>query len=296
MRNYSVVLLLFFGFLMPLYAQDLNCTVSINSAQVQQSNRQAVTALETAIKDFMNNTRWSTKTVGRSELIDCNIIIIIERIEENNFAGKIQVQSSRPVYNSGYNSPVFNYMDNNFAFQYILNEPLIYNENSYSSELVAVLAFYANIIVGMDADTFSLNGGSYNLNRALNMLNLAQQGGGAGWRQDKAENTRYGLISDLLNSSNTPFRQAMYQYHRNGLDQMYEDPAAAKAELKKALEVLSQLHSRRPNAFLTRIFFDAKADEVLGVFSGGPDFAEKQAVVDLLTKISPLNGSRWNRM
>lgn len=295
MRNLFLIIL-FFLCSGTLFAQELHCTVSINTDKIQQSNKQIFATLKNAVADFMNNTKWSSKSYGRSERIDCNVIIIINSADANNFSGSIQVQSSRPVYLSTYNSPVFNFKDERFNFQYTEFEPLNYNENGYSSELVGVLSFYANIIVGLDGDTFALNGGTTNLQKAQNIVSMAQQGGGSGWKQSDGNNSRYFVISDILNGSYSGYRQALYQYHRNGLDLMAEDPSAAKAGVKSGLDALMQVHKVRPNALVTRMFFDAKSDEIVSVFSAGPDYAAKQQVIDMLNQIFPLGGALWNRM
>ncbi len=278
------------------YAQELNCNVTINSDKVPQTNKQVFTTLRTAVTDFMNNTRWSNRNYGRNERIDCNVIIIIETANANNFTASIQVQSSRPAYNSTYNSPVFNFKDDRFAFQYIEFEPLNYSENNYSSELIGVLSYYANIIVGLDADTFSMNGGTSNLEKALNIMNMAQQGGGTGWKQADGNNSRYFLISDMLNGTYSGYREALYIYHRTGIDLMADNPLEGKKGVKAGLDALSKIHRVRPNALMTRIFFDAKSDEIASVFAAGPDLPAKQEVVDMLNRIFPLGGAKWNRM
>ncbi len=296
MHKVFLYLTLLFSF--TSFAQEFNCTVSINTAQVQQTNKQIFNTLRKSIADFMNNTRFTNNNYGRNERIDCNLVIIIESYESNNFVGTLQVQSSRPIYQSGYNSPVLNYREpeRQFTFQYVENEMLVYNDNSYTSELSSVLSFYAQLIIGLDADTFSLNGGSMNFDKAMNILNYAQQGGNPGWRQDRNDNNRYAIITDLLNNGYSGYRSALYEYHRKGLDLMTENPLEGKKGVKKALDELQKVHVRRPNAMLTRMFFDAKADEIVQIFSSGPEIENKQALIDLLLKISPLNGARWYRL
>lgn len=295
MRNLLFVLFLLMG-CVTVKAQELNCTVSINSDKVQQSNKQIFTTLKTAVADFMNNTRWSNRNYNRNERIDCNVIIIINTADANSFSGSIQVQSSRPVYQSTYNSPVFNFKDERFNFQYTEFEPLTYNENGYSSELVGVLSFYANLVVGLDADTFAITGGTANLQKAQNIVSMAQQGGGSGWKQSDGNNSRYFVISDVLNGSYSGYRQALYTYHREGLDEMANDPVKAKNGVKAGLDALNQVHRVRPNALVTRMFFDAKSDEIVSIFSAGPEFTAKQQVIDMLNQIFPLGGAQWNRM
>lgn len=291
--RWLVIVFILFGFF--VQAQELNTTVEINSDAVPQSNKQVFKTLKTAVKEFMDNTQWSTKNINRSEKIDCNILIIIKTLEVNNFSGSIQVQSSRPVYNSNYSSPVFNFRDEDFDFQYIEFEALTYSENNISSNLVAVLSFYANIIVGIDADSFSLNGGTPNLQKAQNIVNMAQQMNTKGWKQEGNKNNRFAVVNEILSGANASYREAIYQYHIHGMDLMADNPLEGKKGVKTALDILSNVHRNRPNALPTRMFFDAKADEIVSVFSAGPEF-NKQSVVEVLTKISPLNGGKWNRM
>ncbi|MDN3706502.1 DUF4835 family protein [Myroides ceti] len=291
--RWLVIVFVLFGFF--VQAQELNTTVEINSDAVSQSNKQVFKTLKTAVKEFMDNTQWSTKNVNRSEKIDCNILIIIKTLDVNNFSGSIQVQSSRPVYNSNYSSPVFNFRDEDFDFQYIEFEALTYSENNISSNLVAVLSFYANIIVGIDADSFSLNGGTPNLQKAQNIVNMAQQMNAKGWKQEGNKNNRFAVANEILSGANASYREAIYQYHIHGMDLMADNPLEGKKGVKTALDILSNVHRNRPNALPTRMFFDAKADEIVSIFSAGPEF-NKQSVVEVLTKISPLNGGKWNRM
>ena len=291
--RWLVIVFVLFGFF--VQAQELNTTVEINSDAVAQSNKQVFKTLKTAVKEFMDNTQWSTKNVNRSEKIDCNILIIIKTLDVNNFSGSIQVQSSRPVYNSNYSSPVFNFRDEDFDFQYIEFEALTYSENNISSNLVAVLSFYANIIIGIDADSFSLNGGTPNLQKAQNIVNMAQQMNAKGWKQEGNKNNRFAVANEILSGANASYREAIYQYHIHGMDLMADNPLEGKKGVKTALDILSNVHRNRPNALPTRMFFDAKADEIVSIFSAGPEF-NKQSVVEVLTKISPLNGGKWNRM
>jgi hypothetical protein len=172
-------------------------------------------------------------------------------------------------------------------------ENFVYNPNSYDSNLVAMVAFYANIIIGLDADTFSNQGGSKYLESAANMANLAQSSGSSGWTQTEKKQNRYYLINDLLSNTFTPYREALYEYHYLGMDKMSDDPKTAKQNIVKAIKTVSKIHTVRPNAFITRIFFDAKTDEIVYIFSGGPSVD----IVDLtetLNKISPLNSTKWS--
>lgn len=293
MRNWIIIGLLlvsFFG-----YSQELNCSVKVNYQQITAANVQIFKTLERSLGEFINNTKWTTKVFNKNEKIDCSMFITIQSYDSNEFQCTLQVQSSRPIYNSTYASPVFNFNDKEFHFRYLEFENFVYNPNGYDSNLVAVVAFYANIIIGLDADTFSNQGGTKFLEGAANIANLAQSSGTAGWTQTEKKQNRYYLINDLLSNTFTPYREGLYEYHSSGLDKMTDDAKSAKENIVKAIQTVAKIHSVRPNAFITRVFFDAKADEIVSIFSGGP----KVNIADLseiLNRVSPLNSMKWNNI
>ncbi|CAM3717927.1 type IX secretion system protein PorD [Flavobacterium saliperosum] len=293
MRNWIITGLLFvssFGF-----SQELNCSVKVSYDQITAANVQIFKTLERSLGEFVNNTKWTTRNFANNERIDCSMFITIQSYESNEFQCTLQVQSSRPVYNSTYSSPVFNFNDKEFNFRYLEFENFVYNPNSYDSNLIAVIAFYANVIVGLDADTFSNQGGTKFLEGAANVANLAQSSGTAGWTQTEKKQNRYYLINDLLSNTFTPYREALYEYHYLGMDKMAENTKIAKENIVKAVQTVSKIHSVRPNAFITRIFFDAKADEIVSIFSGGPNVNVVE-LSETLNKVSPLNSAKWNNI
>jgi len=277
-------------------AQELNATVTVNSERIQQTNKQIFTTLQNSMRDFLNNNKFTSINVRRSEQIDCTVLLVVEEYDPNTnaFKGVLQVQSSRPVFNSGYSSPVFAYRDNHISFNYIEFEPLTYSENSIGSNLTGLLSFYAHLMIGLDADTFSLNGGTGNYQKASQVVSMMQGTGDKGWTMGEANN-RYALANDLLSTMYSSYRQALYDYHIKGLDLMTSDPDQAKKGMADAINTLANVHKTRPNALATRIFFDAKSDEVVQVFSAGPNYDNAQ-LIETLTRINPLNGSKWNRM
>lgn len=288
-KIFSAFLLFFFCF---ANAQQLNCTVQINTDKVQTTNNQLFKNLQIAINDFMNKTDFTGEVLKQHEKVNCSMLIIIDGFDNNNFTGTIQVQSTRPVFNSTYSSPVFNFNDKDFTFRYTEFENLIFNPATFESNLVSVLSFYSYIMIGLDADTYKLNGGREWLDLALQVQTTAQQGGYRGWSQNDGNQNRFFLINDLLSTTFQPYRDALYAYHRNGLDTMTEDVKVAKENVVNAVDKLSVIYSARPNAFLTRIFFDAKADEIVSILSGGPNM-DIRNFVDKLNRISPVNSSKW---
>jgi hypothetical protein len=273
---------------------QLNCTVTVNSNKIANANPGTFKTLQKSISEFVNKTNWTGEDeTEQDQRIECAMYITLNSYDSNQYTATIQVQSSRPVFNSTYSSPVFNYMDKDFSFSYVEFENLTYDPNSFSSNLVSVLSYYSFIMLGMDADTFAPEGGTKYLETAQDIVNISQQGGYKGWSQADGNQNRYFLINDMLSSTYAPFRQAMYEYHLQGLDKMADDAKAGKEGIAKAISTLAQLYSVRPNAFLTRVFFDAKADEIVQVFSGGPKITA-DALADNLGKLSPLNAAKWN--
>ncbi len=291
MRKIIVVLvLMLFGF---IQAQELNCVVSVNSERVTATTQQVFKTLETSLNDFVNKTKWSNQSFDQNERIECSMFINVSEVDNTTFTATIQIQSSRPVYNSIYSTPIFNYNDKDFTFKYVEFESLNFNPNSFDSNLVSVVAFYSYIIMALDADSFESLKGTRYLEMAQNVMSVAQTGGYKGWSQTDGLQNRYYLISDLLSNTFNPIRQAYFEYHANGLDKMADDVKLGKENVKTALLNLSVIHSVRPNAFLTRVFFDAKSDEIADIFSDGPSIQTTE-LVDKLNRLSPLNASKWS--
>ena len=288
---YKIITFLFLITFGLAQAQQLNCVVTVNSQKLSNANQQVFKTLEASVSEFINKTDWTGQTFKQNEKINCSMYITVLSNNSDQFTATIQVQSSRPVFNSSYSSPVLNYNDKDFSFRYTEFENLIFNPSSFDSNLVSVLAFYSNIIVGMDADTFVLQSGNPNFEVAQNISNVAQQGGYKGWTQSDGNQNRYFLINDLLSPTFVDIRQTLFDYH-TGLDLMNQDLKASKERIKASLFNLSKLNNSRPNAFLTRIFFDAKSDEIVSIFSGGPSITISD-LVDNLNKVSPLNSSKW---
>lgn len=281
-------LLLTFGL---TQAQQLNCTVTVNAQKLSNSNQQVFKTLEKSISEFVNKTDWTGQTLKQNEKINCSMYITVSSNSSDQFTATIQVQSSRPVFNSSYASPVFNYNDKDFSFRYTEFENLIFNPTTFDSNLVSVLAFYSYVILGMDSDAFILESGDPYFEIAQNISNVAQQGGAKGWGQTDRNQNRYYLINDILSPVFKQVRQTMYDYHV-GLDLMSQDLKTSKEKIKVSLINLTKLSASRSNAFLTRVFFDAKSDEIVSIFSGGPSITISD-LVDNLNKISPLNSSKW---
>ncbi|MDP2159651.1 MAG: DUF4835 family protein [Flavobacterium sp.] len=290
MRNVILVFLCFC--FTTISAQELNCEVKINSDRVTATNQQIFKTLETSLNEFVNKTKWTNQTFKQNERIECSMFINVAEFNANAFSATIQVQASRPVYNSLYSTPIFNFNDKDFSFRYVEFENLFFNPNSFDSNLVSVLAYYVYIILGVDADTYTLNGGTSYFEQAQAIAAIAQTGGYKGWGQSDGFQNRHFLVNDLLSNTFDPIRETMFQYHSNGLDLMADNLKLGKENIKASLMNLGNVHNVRPNAFLTRVFFDTKSDEVVSVFSGGP-VVNIADLVDNLNRVSPLNSSKW---
>lgn len=274
-------------------AQELNCTVIVNSNQVNQTNQQVFKTLERSLNDYVNKTKWTNKEYSINERINCNMLITINGFNNNRFDATLQIQSNRPVFNSTYETPVFNFQDKQFSFTYIEFEPLFYNENTFESNLVSVITYYVYVILGIDADTFETGGGSVHYNQARNIVNMAQSSNFSGWKQIDGNRTRWMLIDNLLSNTFIEYRQAMYEYHRLGLDVMADNAIQGKEKISGSIRLLGTLNNKRPNSFVVQTFFDAKADEISSVFSGGPKYDIRQ-LTTTLNRIAPVHSSKWS--
>jgi hypothetical protein len=280
-------------FTIQLNAQELMCTIAVNADKIPGSNKQVFKTLENSLNEFVNQKRWTNSNYLPQERINCNLTITILEQSGDDFKGHIQIQSSRPVYNSTYLTPVFNFKDDNFSFNYVEYEPLQFNENQFESNLTSIVSFYVYTILGMDADTFALNGGAPFFSKAQNIVVQSQQSGYFGWNQSDGSKSRFTLIDNILAPTYNLFRSALYTYHLKGLDVMHQDKKRAKQKIAESIGMLKAIYDSRPNAILLRVFMDAKADEIVSAFSDGPNYDAFKLKEDLL-KISPLNAAKWN--
>ena len=289
--------LLFFLLLIvsKIYAQELNCSLVVNAQQTGNENVQVFKTLEKQLNEFVNNTTWTNKSFKPQERINCSMVITIQNYDSDLFQGTLQIQSSRPVFNSSYSTPVYSFNDRDFTFRYLEFQNLVFNPNQFESNLVSVLAFHIYMILGLDADSFQLHGGDDHFKQAQTILNFSQQENYKGWKVEDGNQTRFILIDNILSPTFEEFRTAMYAYHLKGLDEMSANPKKGKAQISDAIQELSAMNSRRPNSFLMRVFFDAKAQEIQDIFSDGPS-VDITDLVSILTKIAPTHASKWRNI
>jgi len=277
-------------------AQQLNCEIIVNAEQAGQANLSVFKTLERALNEFVNQTTWTERKFQPHERINCSMFITITSFEGESFNGTIQVQSSRPVYGTSMITPVFNFNDEQFAFNYREYQPLNYSQNTYTSNLVSVVSFYVYTILGLDADTFAPDGGTTYYEEANRIVTNAQQGNSQGWRGSDGQRSRFRLNTDLLANTYAEYRTALYEYHRLGLDVMHEDVLAGKNMIAESLEKLEVMNNRRNNSLLLRTFFDSKADEISSVYSGGPPYGETAELIETLNNIAPRYARNWRNI
>lgn len=267
--------------------------MQVNAQNVAQPDQSIFKTLESSIQEFYNNTKWTDQKFKNEEKINCSVVFIITKYDNDRFEGNLQVSVSRPVFNSAYVTPVFNYKDQDIVFDYVEFAPLFYNDNQFETNLISILSYYAYTFLGLDADTYSLRGGQKFHEEAQNIVNLAQGNSGAGgWNPSDGLISRYRLNDDILSDTYKEFREVLYQYHRKGMDTFAGDQKFAKSAVKKYILRLNDLQARRPNSLLQRVFFDAKADEISSIFSGGPTIDIKE-LKESLIKLSPNQSTKW---
>ncbi|PQJ82926.1 DUF4835 domain-containing protein [Polaribacter glomeratus] len=279
-----------------LNSQELNCLVTVNFDQIAGSNRQVFTTLQKQLTEFINQTKWTGRNVKTEERIDCAMTIIVTAREDNTFTATLQVQSSRPVYGSSYGTPVLNLKDNDFTFKYNEFDPLIYNKNAFESNLISTIVFYAYTIIGVDADTFSEFGGETELKEAQNVMLQAQQSGLSSWQNVVGKQNRFLLIDNLLSSKLKTYRNAMYDYHIKGLDNFANNKDFGKQAVEDAVLSIENIYNKTVGNFLIRMFFDAKADEIVSIYSDGPKTKNADRLTTSLRNISPNNNSKWRNI
>lgn len=277
-------------------SQELNCLVNINYEQVPGSNLQVFKTLETALTEFINQTKWTNRVVQAEERVDCAMNIIITSRNDNTFTSSIQIQSTRPVYGSSYQTPVLNLRDSDFTFTYNEFDPLFYNKNSFDNNLISTIVFYVYTILGVDADTFSKYGGQVELEEAQNVMLQAQQSNLASWQNVVGKQNRFLLIDNLLAPKLKIYRDVLYDYHIKGLDNFATNKEFAKQTIEDSVLKMENIFNKTVGNYLIRLFFDAKSDEIVNIYADGPRTRNAVNLVESLRKISPNNNSKWRNI
>lgn len=278
------------------HAQDLNARVKVVAPKIQVSNKRIFNTLETAMKDFLNGRKWAADQIGPLERIDCNFVFNVTNWDGGSaFSGELQVQSSRPVYNSSYTTTLLNVNDKDVDFSYTEGQTIDYSDQNFQSNLSSVLAFYAYIIVGMDYDSFSRYGGSQYFLAAQNVAINAQTSSFRGWKAFDSNLNRYWLSENLNSKLYLNLRSFIYDYHRNGLDIMADNSAKGRKAISAILPQLSQVDRKRLGSYFPLAFFTAKDDELVSIFSNAPT-QEKTRAMNILMQIDPSNGNKYQSL
>jgi hypothetical protein len=280
-----------------LFGQEFNCQVTVITeakVEVSSAEQEIIKQLKQAMSDFMNDTRWTEDNFKTEERINLNIQLQIRAIPSTgNYQGAMQISYTRPVFNSSYNSPIFNFQDDNVNISYQRGAVLQYAENQFRDNITSILAFYAYFILGMDYDSFSLKGGTPHFLKAQQIVTNAQNGGGSGWKANETgKRNRYWLVENILQPVYDPLRECNYLYHRKGMDMLYENKVQAKKNMYEALNKMTTVASQRPNTINIINFMFSKISEFKGVLSDSEQ-AEKTEFVNLLKKIDSGNTSRY---
>lgn len=279
-------------------AQELNCKVIINHSLVQGTNTSVFETLQTELNEFMNNRAWTDLQFQKNEKIDCTLNITIKQYNEseNSFTGEMLFQSSRPVYNSNYNTTVFSMRDENFNFTYKEYDDLEFNENFLDNNLTAMLAYYAYLFIGMDLDTMSPLGGTEILHKVETIVNNAQTMSETGWKAFDDGRNRHAIINDYMETSLEPLRQMQYKYYREGLDEMANNSDRGRNAITEAIGLLKQAHSNKPLSKLPQIFTDFKRDEIVNVYNGHGTAKEKEEIYNILSDINASQNREWAKI
>jgi hypothetical protein len=279
-----------------VYSQELRCNITVSAQKIQGANQNLFRTMQSDLYEFMNNRKWTEHVYSYDEKIRCNILIRLdEQLSADEFRGSIQVQLKRPVFDSSYETTILNIKDNDFHCRYVEFQSLEFNETSNRDNLTNIMAFYAYIILGFDYDSFSPEGGTPFFEKAQAIVNNSQNAREKGWKAFESERNRYWLIENIMNKSYSDYRKCMYNYHRNGLDLMSDKPDEGRANIANSLRDIQRVFRRRPSVYILQMFFDAKSDELVQIFSKSyPD--ERSRVLAILNEVDPSNGSKYAKI
>jgi hypothetical protein len=296
MKHAGLLLVLLILTVSGALAQEFNCKVQINTQQVQGFDRSVVSDLKTAMTEFINNRKWSDYHFAPEEKIECTLLFTVTRIANNeDFTGTFSIILQRPVFNSNYNSPLLNMMDKNIRFKYQPSQAMNFSENTFSDNLTSLLAFYANMMLGIYFDSFALDGGTVFYNHAMTVVQTAQNSGYTGWQSFESEKNRYHFVEQYLNKAYEPLRIFLYRYHRKGMDVMYNDVAGGRKVILSSLSLLKKVYDKRPGLYAMQLLLDAKRNEIIQIFSKATP-AEKNQMVALMSQIDAPNGMRYREV
>jgi len=280
---------------MAAFAQEFNVTVQVTSPQVEGTEKKIFETLQQDLYDFVNNRKWTNYQYKPEERIEGTILITVSNRSGEDFTAKMNVALRRPVYKSSYNTALLNYIDKDFEFKYVEFQSLEYADNVFTSNLTSTVAYYLYVFLGLDGDSFARNGGSPYFAQAQGIVNMGQNAREKGWKAFESQKNRYWLIENLTNPTYASVREAMYKYHRLGLDQMSDDVETGRVAINESLELLRKANRERPGLFILQLFLEAKRDEIVNIYSGASPM-DKTKAVNILKEIDPANSSKYQKI
>ncbi len=282
----------------PLFSQEILANISINHSKIQGTNTSVFDDLETNITEFINDRKWTGQQYEENERIHCVFNITLDEYDESHgsFGGSLLLQVTRPVFNTSYNTIEYSVKDEDFDFTYREFDKLEFRTDQINNDLTALLGYYAYLIIGIDNDTMSPEGGTEFLSTALNIANSAQSLNGKGWKSTGSDNNRYALISDMLDGSMTPFRKLQYVYHREGLDMMSQNVETGRAKVTEAINLLGQAHKNKTLSKLPQLFTEYKRDELVNIYAGQGTSQEKENIYNTLSSINASYNTYWRKL
>ena len=289
--RHIVAILALIAMSIAMTAQELKCNISINSEQVQGSNKAIFTTLQQSMEEFVNTQRWTNMTFQEKERIECSMMIVVKSVQDNMFVCEFTCQSRRPVFGTTYTTPTLNIKDANFTFTYQEYDRMEFQHNTFTTNLTALVAYYCYLIIGHDMDTFAKLGGTPYFQVCEDIVTSAQSASidnaeMVGWKAFESNRNRYALTNNLMDEAFKKYRAYYYDYHRHGLDEMVNNVANGRARIAKDIKVLKEAYNARPATYLVGTFLDAKSDELVNIFKSGTT-DEKKMVYELLMDIDP---------
>lgn len=276
-------------------AQELRCTVEVNSQKIEGTNKSVFETLQSSIADYFNENRFTTATFSPNERLECRFFLTVSEYEGDRIKGDIQVQLSRPVYNSTYTTTLLNFRDTRVEFDYQEGDPLVFNETQQQSNLTAILDYYAYLFLGIDFDTFSPEGGQPYFDKAQSVVQAAQSGGEIGWKAFEDTKNRSAVANVFTEANTAAIRDLLYQYHRKGLDEMVTSPDKGRATITESLKDLQEIYKNAPMSVALSMFKDAKLDELVNIYSKAPS-TERETAYEILQQLYPTEIERLEKI
>ena len=276
-------------------AQELMCTVEVNTSAIEGTNKSVFETLQQAMSDYLNETKWTNAVFGSNEKIECRMFLTVKEYNNDRIKGDLQVQLSRPVFNSTYTTTLLNFKDTKVEFDYREGEPIIFVENSWTNNLTGLLDYYAYLFLALDFDTFSPRGGQQYFEKAATVVQQAQSSGEIGWRTFEDTKNRSAVLNSYTDTNTAVIRDLLYQYHRKGLDEMVTSPDKGRAAITESLKAISEIYDKSPMSVALSIFRDSKLDELVNLYSKANQ-TERDIVYDFLSPIYPTDRERLEKI